>query len=654
MPSDPVLDALGEELARALAGAAREPDPPYFLAFRVTEESSRTIVATEGATRRDHRQTRDLQVDARVGDHHLDSTRGLGPWDDDEPDTYVLPVEDDVTALRANAWLAAADAIRCARARIEKVRTEVVERAREEEQAGDLSEETPVVAIGPREAPIELPAGWDDVLARASLAMGDPRVVRASASLRSEGRVVWIATSEGTRVRESRRFLVLTLAAEAIAADGMWVPLSWRKVVASAARLPSPEDVVARAAALADEVIALRDAPRGEPYAGPILLRGASAGVWVHEVLGHRAEGHRIKDDFEGQTFRGYVGTPILPRHVDVFDDPRLDELFGEDLYGHYLHDDEGRPAERVDVVVAGAFAGFLMGRSPIPGSPRSNGHGRADAHSRPVSRMGNTVLVTREPTPFGDLRARLVEEARRQGLSHALLVDDLAGGFTLTGRVLPNSFVLTAWRAWKVHVDGRPDTLVRGLDLVGTPLACLGTLLAAGDDPGVFAGHCGAESGSIPVTAIAPSLLFGRMEAQRQSQDHDAPPQAERPAPGETDADTLAGVLARARETLAADAHFVGLTCTRARKSDVRAEHGAIVRDSHAPDHRLAVDVRLGTPEADNGGAEYPQGFAGSGALADAPAAVGAEAWRLLYECRKGAARSLAERLAASRRRAG
>ena len=99
-----------------------------------------------------------------------------------------------------------------------------------------------------------------------------------------------------------------------------------------------------------------------------------------------------------------------------------------------------------------------------------------------------------------------------------------------MTGRFIPNAFNVMPTEVYKVYVDGRPDELVRGVDLVGTPLAMFSQITDAGDDPAVFTGTCGAESGWVPVTAISPSLLVKQIEMQKKSKSQDRPPILERP----------------------------------------------------------------------------------------------------------------------------
>ena len=85
----------------------------------------------------------------------------------------------------------------------------------------------------------------------------------------------------------------------------------------------------------------------------------------------------------------------------------------------------------------------------------------------------------------------------------------------------------------YRVFADGRPDELVRGVDIVGTPLASFAKIVATSDQLEVFNGVCGAESGSVPVSAVAPAILISEIEIQKKVHSQDRPPLLPRP-PGE------------------------------------------------------------------------------------------------------------------------
>ena len=172
------------------------------------------------------------------------------------------------------------------------------------------------------------------------------------------------------------------------------------------------------------------------------------------------------------------------------------------------------------------------MSRVPLDGFPSSNGHGRTSGGGDPVSRQSNLIIETTHPYTEDELRAMLVAEAQKQGKEYGYYFRTVTSGFTYTGEGGSlNSFNVTPLEVYRIYVDGRPDQLVRGVDLIGTPLSMFSNIIYAGNDARVFTGMCGAESGSIPVTAISPTILVNKVETQRKAKSQDILPIL--PAPG-------------------------------------------------------------------------------------------------------------------------
>jgi predicted Zn-dependent protease len=313
--------------------------------------------------------------------------------------------------------------------------------------------------------------------------------------------------------------------AETQAPDGMRLMRVETFLAPTAEKLPSLQQLSAKIEKMAKDLADLKQAKLAEPYSGPALLSGRAAAVFFHEVLGHRLEGQRQRGDEEGQTFAKKIGQPVLPPFLSVVDDPTLEQLNGEDLAGWYPTDEEGEPAQKVTLIKDGVLKNFLMSRMPVHGFDSSNGHGRAQPGYLPVGRQGNLIVDSSRRLPEGELRQKFIDEIKKQGKPYGLYFEDIEGGFTLTTRQLPQAFQVLPVMVWRVYPDGRPDELVRGVDIVGTPLAALGHIAETGDKQYVFNGICGAESGSVPVSAAAPAMLFSEIEVQRKDQSHDLPP---------------------------------------------------------------------------------------------------------------------------------
>jgi TldD protein len=246
--------------------------------------------------------------------------------------------------------------------------------------------------------------------------------------------------------------------------------------------------------------------------------------VFFHEVFGHRIEGHRQKNESEGQTFKKMVGQPVLPKFLSVEFDPTMKRYAGVDLVGSYDFDDEGVKARPVEAVKDGVLKSFLMGRSPIDGFPSSNGHGRAQAGLVPVARQSNLIIENSKPMTREQLKKMLIVQMKEQGKPFGLFFDDIQGGFTLTGRTVPNAFNVLPVMVYRVYPDGREE-LVRGVDLVGTPLTVFSKIVAADDEKAVFNGICGAESGAVPVSASGPAILILQIEVQKKAKSQERAP---------------------------------------------------------------------------------------------------------------------------------
>ncbi|MEZ4319431.1 MAG: TldD/PmbA family protein [Myxococcota bacterium] len=528
----PLVEVLSDELDRAVAVFDAQPETPHYIGVTVLEDHTVTLSAGSGTIDfRDDDRSRWLDVDLRVGTPELDSThplRGFSALEGETRGRVRLPLDDGY----ALAHILARELDARYREAAEHM---VVLRAN---QNVLVEEEASANDFEPREAvvdTVEVPelaidtAKWEDLLKRASArADRSPHVHADMVRLKVTREVKHFVDTEGTRLEHGRLHARLALDLQTTADDGDRVQVFDAFDVHDPETLPT--DLDAWVDAQVQRLEALRVATRGEPYSGPVILEGRAAGVFFHEVMGHRVEGHRQKREDEGKTFSEHVGEPILPAWIDVVDDPRVETLAGVDLNGFYAYDDEGVPAMRATLVDDGVFQGFLMGRSPLPDVPTTNGHGRRSTGNPPSSRMGNTLVTATKAVPSAQLRRQLLDQVRKQGLEYAYIVEDIEGGFALTGRMMPNAFNIRAVASWRVYADGRPDELVRGIDLVGTPFVAFSNLSAADDAPKVFNGTCGAESGWVPVSAVAPAILFDRLEFQLKEKGQDRPPLLPKP----------------------------------------------------------------------------------------------------------------------------
>ena len=525
-----LLDAMTTELNRAFTSLGKQGDakqlPPYFLSYSVSDASSVTIGAQFGAlvsSGSNHARVADVQV--RIGEPKLDNTHGAHR--SSAVNSATLPLADDREALSRSLWLATNTGYGKALENYLRVKTEAEVRAKEEDSSPDFSQEAPQVYLGKPAPQVVIDrAAWEQRVRALSLLFRDyPNVNMNMVMLVAQNETDYFVSSEGSRVvtpHVQARVVVLGMTR---ADDGMDLFRVQTFEAETADGLPAQAELEAAVRKLGNSLEALRKAPVTEPFDGPAILSGRAAAVFFHEVLGHRLEGQRQRGDEEGQTFTKEVGKEVLPTFLSVADDPTLTTFGKTWLGGNYQFDDEGQKAQRVPLIQDGVLKTFLMSRLPIASFANSNGHGRAQTGKMPTGRQGNLIVTSTKSVTEAKLRKQLIEEAGKQGKPYGLFFEDISSGFTLTQRRLPQAFEVIPLVVWRVYVDGRPDELVRGVNIVGTPLAAMKKILVTGDKSEVFNGECGAESGTVPVSAVALAILVSEMETQRQPQGTARPP---------------------------------------------------------------------------------------------------------------------------------
>jgi TldD protein len=521
-----VLTTMQQELQRATTSLAKTDPAPYYLSYAVTDTDETAVASSDGSViysaSVDRRQA---DVMMRVGSVALDNTHSQSRASGIT--SGLLPLNDDTNAIARVLWQLTDREYEQASAAFLKVKTNNAVRSEEEDKSPDFSSEAPQDHLNL--VPLHPPSDqqiWEARTRKISAGfLKYPEVYDSYVSFNIAADRSYLATSEGTALIRPGAIARLIIQAETRADDGMELMRVESFQAATASELPSDADLAAKVDKIAADLKALRAAPAADPYAGPAMLSGRAAAVFFHEVLGHRLEGHRQRDENEGQTFTKKVNQLVLPAFLSVADDPTMKELNGVELAGHYDFDDEGVPAARVVAVENGVLKNFLMSRMPIKNFSQSNGHGRRQPGLMPTGRQGNLIVTSSQTVKDSELREKFIAEIKKQGKPYGLYFDDIQGGFTLTGRASPQAFQVIPVMVYRVYADGRPDELVRGVDIVGTPLLSLNNIILTGDTLQVFNGICGAESGQVPVAAAAPAMLFSEIEVQKRRRGTERPP---------------------------------------------------------------------------------------------------------------------------------
>jgi TldD protein len=528
-----VLDTLSDELSRNLAALKQKADPaPYFISYEVTEVQNHSVSASLGAiTSTAVNRNRYLDVCVRVGTPALDNYHRARGERVQFTSGAALAIDDNPNAIRQRVWLETDRVYRAAAERLIKIRTNQQVKVEDRDKSDDFSEETPSTHVEPLPALKFDSKEWTERVRKLSAGFARHPVLLSSGvavEARSDDR--YFVSSEGSRLQHGRNFARVIIYASAKAGDGMDLTDSAYFDSLSTDTLPTDQELAASVEKVAASVEALLKAPVTEPAVVPAIFSGRASGVFFHEIFGHRIEGHRQKDEAEGQTFTKSVGQKVLPDFLSVEFDATRRKVGDVDLNGWYEYDDEGVAARPLKLIDNGVLKTFLMSRSPIDGFPHSNGHGRRQPGLEVVSRQSNLLVESSKTVTNTQLREMLAAEVKRQNKPYGLYFQDITGGFTTTGRSGLQAFKVIPVVVYRVYTDGRPDELIRGADIVGTPLASFSKILATSDTMEVFNGYCGAESGSVPVSAVSPAILISEIEIQKKDKSQERLPLLPRP----------------------------------------------------------------------------------------------------------------------------
>jgi microcin-processing metallopeptidase PmbA/TldD-like protein len=507
---DPLLRAMQAELGRekallVLPGMQR----PYFIEYQLDDLNGYEVVANYGAlTREESNHQRVVRVTVRVGDYAIDSSTGRG-----DGATVLAPSDNNPEALRYALWIATDTAYKNA-LQAYAAKQAALKQFQAPRAEHDFAEVKPVVKV---DALVSMDLDrkeWKRRIIEASGLFETAPEVRSSAeqvqystaNLRALAVNRYLVNTEGTVVRHGYTGYAANISVGGQAPDGMLLGRDNGTTAADAKELETWPVFRKRVIDDLKSLAALQAAPvvPADDYHGPILFSGdASSDLMEHLFVPH-VEADRPAIGTTARTTGAYASSyksRVLPAILDVTDDPLMTKFDGKRLLGAYAVDDEGVPAESVDIVMKGILQNYLIGRDPVKDFPSSNGHGRAPVGRVAQPHAGVVIVKSPEAVPVDELNKRLLAMAKEQG-REVYVVETLGGA--LEPRVL-----------YRVNADGTRQ-LVRGAVFDELDNRALRSdIVAAGNDP-----YVSNSLGPVPQTMIAPSLLFDDVGIKRATEE--------------------------------------------------------------------------------------------------------------------------------------
>lgn len=526
LDADATLQAMVAELERSMRGLRLPENPrPYHMLYSLRRIESAHLRAAHGSLLRDrNRCASRVYADVRVGNHRFDNVYDGGletnAAERESADWLDAPDDLDPAALRYALWkLSQIKFDEAIEDYYDHRKAEVSEYLRDEVES--FSRERPTVHVEALdETPFPLDAFREGLTELSARFLDHPEVIDPYVDLHFERVSRWLCTSEGTRVIDQNVYVEFAVTGWVLTDDGVYVEAQRQVLRRALDELPSIEEMGTALDEVLAELAELETARSPGSFIGPALLAGQAASTMFHEALGHRLEGERLVARGETRTFSDRRGDRILPEGLSVYDDPTIAEVGGQALYGSYRVDDQGVPAQRARLVEDGVLVGFLQSRQPIPRGPRSNGHARHDGVAPPMARMGNLIVEgdPRQSESWEALEAKLIEMAREQGHREAAVICQVSNGETATESYDFQVFKGELSEVYLIDVETGQRRRIRDVELIGTPLSALQRIVAYGGEAGIDQGFCYAESGSVPVSGVAPAILLSEVELQQRS----------------------------------------------------------------------------------------------------------------------------------------
>jgi TldD protein len=559
--NDQTLRAMRDEMARAktrlelMIPGTEKPVRPYYVEYRLLDLDVREVVAEFGTILSSTNvRNRFMNVAARVGSYKLDSSNFVS---DDGFRGFIGPtgsvgIDRDYDSLRQDLWIATDQAFKEAVETYSRKQAYLSSLARQSD-IDDFSKADPVQLIEPLVTPDWTDRNWDQEARDTSAALrAFPQIYESRVTYYLVYATEYLLTSEGTEIRQNRRFAAIESGMNAQADDGMPLNHFYASYATRPADLPRVDAVRKGLNVAGSELMALRAAPTAQDYTGPVLFEARAAAPVLAQALGPAMNGARPPVSFSPvmeQLLSGLggksdwvtrVGARVLPASVSLVDDPGAKEFGGTPVLGGYAVDDEGVRAEKVTVVANGNLKSELMSRRPGPDSDHSNGHGRAAFLNDATPTMSNLFFTSTETRSPSELKKKFLDACRAEKLNYCLVVREMDNP-TLSllhqeefsellasfgGNAATDRLPLIVYRVYPQ--DGREE-MVRGSRISGLGTRALRNLSGIGNDnfvynymqsqsngfAGTALGAFGSAQNGLPASVVAPSLLFEELEVR-------------------------------------------------------------------------------------------------------------------------------------------
>jgi predicted Zn-dependent protease len=538
-PADPVLHAMRDELARAKSMTLSNLEAPYFVQYLIDEEESFSVTASLGGLiSRQHQRFRSPEIHVRVGDYKFDNTNfaGGGFGGGSRYDLQRFPMEDSYPLMRRYLWLLTDSSYKSAVEAISRKRA-ALRNLQQSDQLADFAHAEPVHMVQPlKRLAVDEEALASRARTLSAIFSAYPDVKNSGVELEASEGGFHMVNTEGAEVRQPESVIFLRARALAQAPDGMSVRDALTYYAMDSAHLPPETEMRRGITAMAENVVALTHAPKGEDYSGPVIFEGTAGAQILAEVLSRNLTINRAPAGGGGRggapqpnELEGRAGARVLPESFDVVDDPTQTEWRGKSLFGAYRVDREGVVAKPLRLIEKGVLKNYLLTRQPVRGYEGSNGRARLPgSFGAGTPTVSNLFISSSETMPVGELKKKMLDLIKTRNKPYGIVVRKM--DFPSSASLGEVRSLLSGQQGgrpvslpilvYKLFADGHEE-LVRGMRFRGFNARSLKDILAAGDDSNMFEfmdngapfAIIGGGGFTTEVCVVAPSILIDDLE---------------------------------------------------------------------------------------------------------------------------------------------
>ena len=552
-----LMRAMRDEAKRTLSELQVESlQKPYYVEYMLTMRNSESAKASLGGiinTRKGMSAV--LTVGIRVGNPKFDNTNFFdvslgffGSGDDEESfRNRRIPIELDYASLRRELWLATDACYKQSSELHAKKEAAIKNRLRTDTTHDFIPQGPSIVQDAEEFAPFDLEKV--QLLAKElSSFLNHPSIASSTVSIENLPETILYVNTEGREFIKTKHMTGIEIIASGQCQDGMPIADTFTAYARSFGELPSKDSLLKSTMSLVKSFEqAYASAKLEEAYSGPMIVEGQAANEIFAQMFAPHCIVQRppltdrgVQDNDRYTAFQNKIGGRVLPEYLSVADNPGLQKYDGTSLVGHYAIDDEGMPAQSVNLVEKGYLKTLLSGRTPTKRIRSSNGHSRGGAPIYGVMQLTSTdkkkevdskamkakmmSLCKARELPYGII----IRKALNQNILYTVLYEQTSGEFPFA----QGDSKLTVLEAYKVFPDGREER-VRGGELAGIGPASFKDILLIGRKSraynllasSVVSSFLTGGSQFVSASLIIPDLLFEEIEFRPLESDFPKPP---------------------------------------------------------------------------------------------------------------------------------